>query len=154
VTDKNLNLVRGWLLVFVVILVPHAVRATLMLFSPELRGVETSLGLATLGVTAIGNLLGIALVLSKHRLAPPFFTLYLPLLFILNLLHPDLVGTVNARTAAFGFTRDIDPVSVGGLLVMNLVMIVVWVSYWMQSERVQAVFGSKGLQLLRNSTRL
>jgi hypothetical protein len=154
VTDKNLNRVRGWLLVFVVILVPHGVRATLMLFSPELRSVETPLGLATLGVTAIGNLLSIALVLSKHRWAPAFITLYLPLLLVLNLLNPDLVGTVNARMGAAGSTGEVGPLFVFGLLAMNLLMIAVWVGYWMKSERVQAVFGSRGLQLLRKSPQL
>jgi hypothetical protein len=153
VTDKNLNRVRGWLLVFVVILVPHTVRASLMLFSPELRSVEAPLGLATLGVTAMGNLLGITLVLSKHRWAPAFITVYLPFLLVLNLLNPDLVGTVNARMAAAGSTGEVDPLVVFGLLAVNLVMIAVWVGYWMKSERVQAVFGSRGLQLLRKSPR-
>jgi hypothetical protein len=151
VTDKNLNRVRGWLLVFVVILVPHGVRATLMLFSPELRSVETSMGLATLGVTAIGNLLGIALILSKHRWAPAFITLYLPLLLVLNLLNPDLVGTVNARMGALGSTGEVGPLVVVGLLAVNVVMIAVWVGYWTKSQRVQAVFGSRGLHLLRKS---
>jgi hypothetical protein len=151
--DENLNRVHGWLLVFVVILLPHAVRASLMLFSPEARAVETSLGLATLGITAAGNLLGIFLILSRSRFAPLFFTLYLPLLFVMNLLIPDLVGTVNARLAVMGSAIEVGASFVWGLLAFNLVVIGLAVGYWTRSERVKAVFGSRGLQLLRGSAR-
>jgi hypothetical protein len=147
---RDLAKIRGWLLVFAVILIPHGVGSLFVLLSPEFRGAESALGLGTLVVTAAGNLSGIVLILSRNRLAPAFFTLYPPLLLLLNLLHPDLLATANARLAALGSTDEFGPTQLGLVLAVNVALVVLMVGYWARSERVQAVFGTKGLQRLWN----
>jgi len=143
-------MVRGWLLVFVAILIPHGLSSVVALFLPGLREVAGihGLGLVVLGVTAVGNLSGIYLILSRNGLAPIFFTLYPPLLLSLNLLEPNLLARVNARLAAFGSTDQLSAIQLTALVAVNVVIVGLMVGYFVRSERVQAVFGTRGLQLL------
>ncbi len=146
----DLSKIRGWLLVCVLILVPHGVGAILLLLLLDSTALGGTLGTATLVVTAAGNLSGILLVLSRNRIAPAFFTLYLPALLVLNLSDPDLLGTFNARLAAVGASGELAAAQLWALLAVNIVIVALMEGYWMRSERVRAVFGTRGLGLLRH----
>jgi hypothetical protein len=128
--------------------------SSVALFLPGFReaaGIH-GLGLVLLVVTAAGNLSGICLILSRNRVAPAFFTLYPPLLVVLTLLlEPNLLETVNARLAAIGSTDQLSSIQLMALMAVNVVIVVLMVGYFVRSERVQAVFGTRGLQLLRPS---
>ena len=147
-TDQDLNRIRGWLLLFLLLLVPHGVGSWVLLLLPDIRAAETALGIATLLVTGAGNLTGFLLIVQRRRITPAFFSLYLPLLLALNLLNPDLVGTANARLAAMGSTGEFAADRIWGAIAVNAVLVVVAVGYWMKSQRVLAVFGSRGIELI------
>ena len=150
---RSLSRVRGWLLVFVVLLVPHLVSSLFILASSEFRaaaGIE-GLSLVTLALTAAGNLSGIVLILTRNRYAPVFFTVYPPALLFLTLLSPSLVDAANARLAALGATSPVTPVQVAAVFSVNVAIVVGTVAYWARSERVRSVFGSRGLELLVKS---
>jgi hypothetical protein len=100
-------------------------------------------------VTAVGNLSGIYLILSRNRVAPAFFTLYPPLLVVLTLLEPNLLATANARLAAVGSTDQLSSIQLTALMGVNVVIVALMVGYFVRSERVHAVFGTRGLHLLR-----
>ena len=98
--NPDLSKIRGWLLVCIVVLVPHGVGPFVALLTFDREALGGTLATVTLVVTGSGNLLGIALILSRNRLAPLFFTVYPPTLLLLTLLIPDLPAIVNARMAA------------------------------------------------------
>jgi hypothetical protein len=108
-----------------------------------------TLGLVTLVVIAVGNLSGIFPVLWRSRIAPVFFTVYPVFLLVLTLLDSDLLGTANSRLAAVGATSGVGAVSLAILLAVNVAIVTLMVGYWVKSERVLAVFGTRGLGLLR-----
>lgn len=144
----ELNTIGGWLLVMVLLLVPHTVGAPLGLVLFDGPALGGTLGAATLLVTAVGGLSGILLAFSRHRFAPAFFTLYPPLLLALNLMQPDLLGLANARLAAVGVTEEFTPYHIALVLILNAALVVAIVAYWMKSERVQMVYGTNGLNAL------
>lgn len=135
-TCSDLNEIRGWLLVCVLILVPHAVGATLALLFLDHSALGGTLGLVTLVVIAVGNLSGIFLVLSRSRIAPVFFTVYPVFLLVLTLPDSDLLGTANARLAAAGATSGVGVVSLAILLAVNVAIVTLMVGYWVKSEQV------------------
>lgn len=157
VSLPDLAKVRGWLLVFTILLLPHGVGAPFLLsrqlsMGPPVSGPEV-LALASLAVTAFGNLAGVFLVLTRNRMAPAFFTIYLPLLMCLLLLDPDPIATANARLAALGSSEEMTPGRMWFVGVMNFALVVLMVAYWVRAKRVQAVFGTRGLALLRRKGR-
>lgn len=154
-SKQELDKIRGWLLLWVIVLIPHGVGAPILLvrqLSQSGWGPESdSLGLALLVFGGIGNLAGIFLILTRSRIAPAFFTLYPPLLLVLTLSAGDLTGTIEARLAAQGISAELStPVLLGVLLILNVVLAGLSVGYWSRSRRVQAVFGTRGLRLLRS----
>jgi len=153
--DPGLHKIRGWLLLFTILLVPHAVGSLALLLRQLQTGTLNSgpalLGAVTLGVTAVGNFTGLALILRRSPTAPAYFTLYLPLLVVLFFLDPDPVATINARLTSLGSPGPVTAVQLGVLIVVNLVLVVLSVAYWSKSMRVEAVFGSRGLSLLRRT---
>jgi hypothetical protein len=149
--SRDLSKIRGWLLFFVVILIPHGLGAPFGIalelpLDQPVSGMDV-LRVTTLAVIAVGNLLGVFLILSRNRIAPAFFTLYPLLLVLLYLLDPDPIATVNARLAALDSTGGLAPIQLRVLEVVNLALVALIVGYWAKSKRVQAVFGSRGLGL-------
>lgn len=151
-SPEDLGKIRGWLLVMVVILIPHGVGGLMALFSPEFRTAAQigSNGMALLVFTVVGNLAGILLIFTRHRLAPVFFTVYLPILFGSIFLERDLLASVNARLGALGSPDRLSQLQLVVLLVMNAAIAVLMIGYWTRSRRVRAVFGTTGLELLRS----
>jgi hypothetical protein len=150
-SPEDLGKVRGWLILMVVVLIPHGVGGVMALFSPEFRAAAQigSSGLALLVFTVVGNLAGILLIVTRSRVAPVFFTLYLPILFGSIFLERNLLTSVNARLAALGSTGRLSEMQLVALLAANAVIGVLMVGYWVRSKRVRAVFGTTGLDLLR-----
>ena len=137
--------VRGWLVVFLVVLVFHGLTSLAALFVPGLRAMAGVRGsdLMILGCSAVGSLAGIFLILTRNRAAPLFFTVYPPLLLGVNLVLPGFRDAVHARLGAILGDADLT-----GSIAVDVVLAGVVVAYWARSRRVEAVFGSRGLQLL------
>jgi len=159
---KPLAKVRGWLLVFTVLLIPHIVLSALILvnswplpagasLSPPGWGIE-HLRLITQLITLVGHTTGVALIVIRHRYAPAFFTLYIPVLFLLFLLDPDIMATQVAHAERLGFEGasdpDLGPAQAQVRTIFSLVLSVVVWGYWLRSKRVEAVFGRNGLGFL------
>lgn len=140
----------GWTLVCAFLLMPSGLMSLVALFLPHLRNAAGIHGFALvlLALTAVGNLGGACLVFRRSRVAPAFFTLYLPVMLFMNLLLPDLLGTMNRRLAAFGSAPDLEWGGLAAVMAVNAVVVLAMVLYWGRSRRVESVFGSRGLAIL------
>ena len=141
----------AWVLASAFLLLPGGVCSLLALFFPQLREAAGIHGfsLAILVLTAIGNLSGVFLILGRSRFAPAFLTVYPSVLLLLNLLLPDLVGAANERLAALGASPDLRFGDLVVVVVAGTILVVSVGLYWSRSKRVEAVFGTRGLGLLR-----
>lgn len=157
--SRNLRHVQGptpagvWILACAILLIPGGVCSLLALFFPQLREAAGIHGfsLAILVLTAIGNLGGVCLILGRSRFAPAFFTVYPSVLLLLNLLLPDLLAAANKRLAALGASPDLRPDDLVAVVVAGTILVVTVGLYWSRSRRVEAVFGTRGLGLLRGA---
>ena len=165
--SSELATIRGWLLLFAIILVPHIVTSAVILahswpFVPmpdveqDLRAVER-LRSGTQAVIFIGNSVGLALLSTRNRYAPAYFTLYLPLLVLLFMADPDTIATQVAYAERLGLfdaaERAKNMTEARTRTVLSLSVTAVAFGYWLRSRRVYAVFGSTGLGGLWRSGR-
>lgn len=157
--SRNLRHLQGptpagvWIFACAMLLLPGGVWSLLALFSPQLleaAGIH-GFSLAILVLTAIGNLSGVCLILRRSRFAPAFFTLYPAVLLLLNFLVPDILAAANKRLAALGASPDLRPGDLVAVLVAGTVLVVTVGLYWSRSKRVEAVFGTRGLGVLREA---
>ena len=153
-SPRDLSRVRGWLLLFAVALVPHLVIAIVILTHSGLMDL-TVFGWINLVVQLIGGSAGLVLIIARSRVAPAYFTLYIPFLVVLFLLDPDPLATRVAYMEVLGDVVG-DPSIVDeaestfglGLSGSIVSSALAW-GYMQRSKRVKAVFGSTGLGLFR-----
>ncbi len=156
-SQKDLNKIRGWLLIFAVALVPHTVVAIFILTNSGLLAVATAepMRMVNLVVQMVGGLSGLVLILTRSRVAPAFFTLYIPLLVVIVLLDPNLAATRVAYGEALGDLLGDPDIAVeiensfGLGLTLSITSTALAFGYILRSRRVKAVFGSTGLGLFR-----
>lgn len=147
--------VRGWLLLFTLGLLPHLALSGAYLADAMRSRTAGGPWLVLATLTLVGHGTGLALILRRHRLAPAFFTLYLPLSIAAALLTPG-VGAAQAEEAVrLGM---IDPseqarvaASAPGRIALAVAVGALCLGYWLKSRRVRATFGSTGLKALRRS---
>jgi hypothetical protein len=162
----DLNRIRGWLLLFAVALIPHIVLGVLNAFGswqaltlPSGTGSETAewLRFVASSTVALGNTAGLLLILTRHRYAPAYFTLYLPCLFLLFFIDPDPLMTQAIYERRLGLASPTDLRRAHNRAVvrtaLSVSMSLAWLVYWIRSRRVRAVFGSTGLGIVRGDTR-
>jgi uncharacterized membrane protein YhaH (DUF805 family) len=148
--------IRGWLLVFCVMLVPHIVSSALLLMAYGRNGLASGgapprLEVLQLTLTLVGHSVGLALILARSRYAPAYFVLYTSLLLLLVVADPDPTATYVRRLHAMGASREAaeDHTRAVRGMVVSLAASAVALGYWVRSERVMKVFGSTGLQIFR-----
>jgi hypothetical protein len=159
----DLTRIRGWLLVFCIMLVPHIVLAPLILIQswpivsapsadPSIVSLERT-RMLTQAVILIGNSVGLALILTRSRYAPAYFTVYLLLSPLLILADPDTIATQVEHARRLGLSHGADDSTGRAQAVMRTTFALLatgaWLGYWLESKRVRAVFGSAGLEAVR-----
>jgi hypothetical protein len=153
--------IRGWLLAFAiwialgvpisaVTLASSPSVASGISFHPSAWGAEHLL-LVFPAVIIVGHSIGLVLIAMRQRYAPAFFTLYLPLLALLLVVHP-LKELVYLEWIGFEYNSHQDGLfEIKALLVAKLLgrlaILGVATAYWLRSQRVETVFGSKGLDV-------
>lgn len=149
--------IGGWLLVFTVGLVPHLVLSGRHI-AAALQGAPGTGGLfgALAVLTLVGHGLGLLLIVRRHRFAPAFFTLYLPLAIAAAVLTPE-VGTLQAAEAgrlgiadAAAQARMVASATVR--IAVGVLVAALWIGYWARSRRIRATFGSTGLEAFRQTS--
>jgi hypothetical protein len=158
--------IRGWLLAFAIWIALGVPLSAVTLasfpsvawgisFYPSAWGAE-HLRLLFPAVIFVGHTIGLVLIGMRQRYAPAFFTLYLPLLALLLIVDP-LRELVYLEWIGFEFAvhpdglSEIKPLLIAKLL-GRLAILGVATAYWLHSQRVKTVFGSKGLDVFRSKS--
>ena len=161
--EQKLNKIRGWLLVFFIMLIPHTPQSLMLVIkewpivfdadpSYSMLRVET-LRLVTHVVMFLGHSMSLVLIVTRNRYTPAFITVYLALLFFLTIVDPDIAATQVANIETLGISNPPDASFLAGARWVGIATAPILWGYWLRSKRVRAVFGSVGLGVFRRSTR-
>ena len=156
VEPQSLAGLGGWLAFFVVLNIVTIGALCFDLFfilqalaagaSPG-RSEDLVAALVIAAVWLTGALIGLFLVVTRHRWTPTYWILFLLMEFVLSLF---LSVALEVPTNVSGESpTEATTASIG----RTWIFATIWLFYWIRSKRVQQTFGTRGLLLLKRSTR-